>query len=309
MKLKVFVSVVILCIVLSLLSIKAGTGKIIIDNPYKTGNFKLYKGQMHCHTENSDGKNSPEDVVKAYKDTGYNFVVITDHEYITPDPGVEGITFITGVEETVKRHITAYDLDVECPEKDIQTVLDFHKKNNKLTSIAHPIWRKHYIMYGDELNKYKDFNFIEVFNTGTGEYTENHWDYLLSKGRKIFALATDDCHDVKSRWFNKGWVMVRAVSNNKEDILNSLREGNFYASTGNDLEVSVKDNTIIADSSSPSNFDFIGNNGEILKNEGNVKHSEYNLTGKEGYVRVRSIKNPEGTEAFSQPIFVKFEEK
>ena len=48
----------------------------------KNGNF--YKANLHCHTNISDGKLSPEEVKKAYKDNGYSVVAYTDHEvYIT----------------------------------------------------------------------------------------------------------------------------------------------------------------------------------------------------------------------------------
>src|SRR5688572_14587857 len=43
-----------------------------------------FKGNTHTHTLNSDGDSSPDEVVKWYREHGYNFVVITDHEFITP---------------------------------------------------------------------------------------------------------------------------------------------------------------------------------------------------------------------------------
>ena len=48
----------------------------------KDGNF--YKANLHCHTTVSDGKLSPEEVKKAYKEQDYSVVAYTDHEvYIT----------------------------------------------------------------------------------------------------------------------------------------------------------------------------------------------------------------------------------
>ena len=45
---------------------------------------KWYKGNTHTHTNNSDGDSTPDAVVKWYSDNKYNFVFITDHEFITP---------------------------------------------------------------------------------------------------------------------------------------------------------------------------------------------------------------------------------
>src|SRR5262245_54655083 len=42
-----------------------------------TGRF--YKGNLHAHSTRSDGKLSPEEVVAAYRDRGYDFLVLTDH--------------------------------------------------------------------------------------------------------------------------------------------------------------------------------------------------------------------------------------
>src|SRR5688572_13012311 len=45
---------------------------------------RWFKGNTHTHTLRSDGDSTPEDVTKWYRDNGYNFLFITDHETITP---------------------------------------------------------------------------------------------------------------------------------------------------------------------------------------------------------------------------------
>lgn len=47
------------------------------------GTAHWYRGNTHVHTTRSDGNASPADVVRWYRDHGYAFVVITDHERIT----------------------------------------------------------------------------------------------------------------------------------------------------------------------------------------------------------------------------------
>jgi len=42
-----------------------------------------YRGNTHTHTLNSDGNVSPDTVVRWYREHGYQFVVITDHEFLT----------------------------------------------------------------------------------------------------------------------------------------------------------------------------------------------------------------------------------
>ena len=45
-----------------------------------TGNF--YKANLHCHTNISDGKSSPEEIKKCYKSLGYHIVAYTDHDVL-----------------------------------------------------------------------------------------------------------------------------------------------------------------------------------------------------------------------------------
>lgn len=44
---------------------------------------RWYKGNTHTHTWNSDGDSAPDVVLRWYRERGYQFVVITDHEFIT----------------------------------------------------------------------------------------------------------------------------------------------------------------------------------------------------------------------------------
>ncbi len=43
---------------------------------------RWYKGNTHTHTLNSDGDSTPADVVTWYREHGYNFLFLTDHEYV-----------------------------------------------------------------------------------------------------------------------------------------------------------------------------------------------------------------------------------
>lgn len=46
-------------------------------------NLHWYRGNTHAHTLNNDGNAPPDTVVRWYREHGYQFVVITEHEYIT----------------------------------------------------------------------------------------------------------------------------------------------------------------------------------------------------------------------------------
>jgi hypothetical protein len=52
---------------------------------------RWYKGNTHTHTINTDGDSSPIDVVRFYREQGYNFVILSDHDSITPTDGLNAI--------------------------------------------------------------------------------------------------------------------------------------------------------------------------------------------------------------------------
>ncbi|HEY0592190.1 MAG TPA: hypothetical protein VGF40_10515, partial [Thermoanaerobaculia bacterium] len=55
-----------------------------------------YKGNTHTHTINSDGDSTPDEVVRWYREHGYHFLVLSDHNYLTP---VEGLQAVHGADE------------------------------------------------------------------------------------------------------------------------------------------------------------------------------------------------------------------
>jgi hypothetical protein len=277
--------------------------KYQIYNPYKNGGALHPKGQIHLHTTDSDGVDTPAVAVTAYKNAGYAFVAKTDHNVIGDDPLVAGIIFIPGVEETSVRHVTAYDITEQTDLYGTQEIIDFHRNRSKLCSIAHPSWSGG-VISDIEMASYYNYNFTEVFNSKANVYDEARWDAALSTGKKIYAIAVDDCHDVVGTDFNKGWVVVNANTLDKASILQSLREGNFYASTGNDLSISLDGKVLTVESSETSEITFYGNNGRTLLTVANTTSAQYTIKGDEMYVRAISKRLSDNKLAWSQPIFL-----
>ena len=76
--------------------------------------------------------------------------------------------------------------------------------------------------------------------------TERMWDliniaYLANDKPLMFGIATDDSHHYHvtgSQWSNagRGWVMVQADSLQPDNLIEAMELGNFYASTGVELD-------------------------------------------------------------------------
>lgn len=280
---------------------------IQLDSPY-VEKANAYKGQLHCHTINSDGSQMPSAVLSAYKNAGYNFVAITDHNITTPDPKVDDILFINGMEITINStHLIALNVTSIPPAENIQTIINQTKEKGGLIWLAHPnlIFNINYA----NIEKISDYNGIEVYNHITSmlqgsPYAEDKWDNeLTNSNQKITAIAVDDCHNIDDpQLFNGAWVTVFANSLSKDEILSNLRNGNFYSSQNPIINsIKVDGTTIKVGLSQTSNITWIGAGGSILQESVFKTEDYYSVQGNEKYVRIR-VEN--SGYAWTNPIYI-----
>ncbi|MCA9986005.1 MAG: CehA/McbA family metallohydrolase [Anaerolineales bacterium] len=234
----------------------------------KPGRF--WKGNLHCHSNLTDGALSPADVCRTYAENGYDFISLTDHflavyDYPLVDTRpyrTERFTMILGAElhhgqteHGVMWHILANGLPLDfAPPAETETVADFVERAidaGAFVSIAHPQW--YTLTVADALSLGDRVHAIEVYNTtcdetdtGAGSYM---LDLLLARGKWYNAIATDDAHFRPGR--NDGlqnFVMVKAEANEPEALLAALKAGYFYASQGpliHDIQVVPGDKVVL----------------------------------------------------------------
>ena len=67
------------------------------------GKGQFYKGNLHCHTDLSDGYLTPEEVKALYKAQGYSVVAFTDHDILIPHKELQDDSFLplNGLEFTL----------------------------------------------------------------------------------------------------------------------------------------------------------------------------------------------------------------
>ena len=53
--------------------------------------LRWYKGNTHTHTINSDGDSTPDEVVRWYREHQYNFLVLSDHNFLTEIDGLNAV--------------------------------------------------------------------------------------------------------------------------------------------------------------------------------------------------------------------------
>ena len=301
--------------------------------------LRWFKGNTHTHTLNSDGDSTPDDVVRWYREHGYQFLVLTDHNFLT---SVDGLNALHGAdqrfllikgEEVTDRfgdkplHLNGLDLAHTVPPQGGQSVVDVLQRNvdairkeRGIPHINHPNFR--WAITADELRQVRNTRLFEIYNghpqvnnVGGGGVPglEEVWDAVLSAGQLMYGIAVDDAHVFKDPGNpnvagpGRGWIVVRAPRLDAVSLIGALERGDFYASTGvvlDDVRTDPKAVTVKVkpDSWSKYRIQFIGKQGRILR-EVAEPAATYTIVGNEGYVRARVLES-NGRFAWIQPVMV-----
>ena len=216
---------------------------------------RFFRGNLHGHSTRSDGAIDPGEVCRRYKAAGYDFVSITDHfrkcyDYRITDtkPFRDGsFTTILGAEvhapETREGeiwHLLAVGLPIGFPATDANETGPGLARRcaeaGAFVAIAHPAW---YQLETADAESIEVAHAIEAYNH-TSQVNSDRGDGaalldgLLSTGRNVGCIATDDSHWIVDDAFG-GWVMVKSEANEPEALLAALKAGSYYASQGPEI--------------------------------------------------------------------------
>src|SRR6186997_3638246 len=78
------------------LSVGVGIASLPAQQNTNPAPARYFKGNLHTHTLNSDGDSTPDDVVRWYREHGYAFLVLTDHNFLT---SVDGLNALHGADQ------------------------------------------------------------------------------------------------------------------------------------------------------------------------------------------------------------------
>ncbi|HSD12302.1 MAG TPA: CehA/McbA family metallohydrolase [Patescibacteria group bacterium] len=284
-----------------------------LESPYRA-KARAYRGQLHAHTTNSDGRQPPAAVMEAYRDHGYDFVAVSDHDFNTPDPRIPGILFIPGVENDHScLHENRIGATTVAPgARRPQDVIDQAIREGSFVQINHPDWPGRYPgnpCWSDAaLLAVHGYDAVEAWNASNDPWNSNaekRIDYLLSHGRRTDLTAVDDCHDVRAAYCMTASVYVFADALTSEEILANLKAGNFYSSAGaNITSVTAEDGIVAVTVPAPSDVEFIADGGAVVATARNAASARYAATGAESYVRVRVTRLSDGRKAWTNPVYV-----
>jgi hypothetical protein len=197
-------------------------------------------------------------LVRHYSWAGFDVLAITDHWIRTVEPGAEGLVVVPGAELDARiegqerdAHVLALGIaanPVE-PEGELPTLaetVDWVNRSGGVPYLAHPRWSG---LRTADFERCAGLVGLEIQNAGCeleigrGLSTQA-WDECLEGGAPLYGIATDDSHHPGFD-SSHAWIWARCRERTPNAIVEALREGGFYSSTGPVIhEVSVLDDAV-----------------------------------------------------------------
>lgn len=238
--------------------------------------YNWYRGELHLHSHHSDGKASLVDLGKVAKENKLDFFALSDHNTISgwKDICEDEVVIIPSIElssyfgHAVALGIKTYiDWRTESTEDNITEKIKQIHSQGGLFSLAHPFTIGKPICMGCEWEysqlPWHQVDLIEIWvrdwknNIIQNTLARKLWEHKLNQGFKITAIASNDLHDPQDYQNNTRlpFTYVKAEQANKEHILNALKRGKAYISSGPEIEFKAKS----------ENNTVLGEIGDILK--------------------------------------------
>ena len=213
---------------------------------------RFWRGNLHTHSNLSDGLLEPRAVVDAYRNAGYDFMQLSEH-YIgnfdwpiadTHSFRSNNFTTLIGAELHAPQtavgelwHIVAAGLPLDFARNSSgetgALIARRAVEAGAFVGIAHPAWSQLTIEDGRAIDC---AHAVEIYNHGCAIENDrgDGWyllDQLLTEGRRLTGFATDDAHFKTPDHFG-GWVHVKAESLDPDHLLAALKRGHYYSSMG-----------------------------------------------------------------------------
>lgn len=231
---------------------------------------KWYKANLHTHTTTSDGQATPAQQVENYRNAGYGVLALTDHhktndvrpltckrmlvlsgmEYHPACPAHPGCHHLVALNLP---HPFAFDAAIV---DDANTCIQAVRQAGGESFLCHPYWCGHRY---DHYSYLKDIVGVEVYNSTCDKVARSagdvDWSHLLDAGRMLTGLAVDDCHGDVDLF--GGWTWLRLKSLTPAAVVQAVKTGAFYSSTGPEIRDFRVENGMVHVECSPVEFIYI----------------------------------------------------
>ncbi len=294
-----------------------------IINPYELS-FSLpwFKGDLHIHSNLSDGRASVERILERLRECGFDFAALADHNHYASSsehsqPLLIGNSEMCGSEGGDV--LTLFAAAPRDPKIGVQALIDQVRRAGGLPILAHPRigefgMIKHHRGYPSHelIGEYRDYLGIEIYthNIGSGfqsaiERLDALWISRCQESSEepvgVWDFATSDSNDLERISSNVD-IMVAAERCDLGSLRAAIEGGRFYSladSSARFREITVSQDTVrvIAEQAQMlclygcQQKDATGDRRllAIAWGVGNDHLTlEYEITGKEGFVRIEA---------------------
>lgn len=178
--------------------------------------MRKLRGNLHTHTIFSDGQKSVSEALDIYRSLDYDFVAITDHDFLV------GYDYLSNIPESSDELIIFKGLEISEELLAGQHVGCIIGDRERMYVLNHPA------LYGlslkqvmDNIEKVKHKYKIDCIDVSHyGQYTPQYDSELIPLPK----IVSDDAH--REAMFGKAWIEVEAEMQ-KDDILHNIKKGNF----------------------------------------------------------------------------------
>lgn len=301
----------------------------------KNGAGRFFRGNLHCHSNRSDGLSTPEDVATAYRNAGYDFIVLSDHFEARYDWQVtdtrhlrdDSFTTIIGAELSSapwsERHVywvTVAGLPLNFappPAHNHAEAIRRAADCGGFVVMLHPGLNNLPLAAVDGLPSFEAVHAVEIYNHNmamSGGADRAHGAYmldgLLEQGHRVLVNAGDDAHFGHPADRFGGWVEVYCDQLDPDALLGSLKAGRYYSTQGPALRELLMDGTQLHVETSEVYAIGITGSGdrwqsgtERISELGGTTIADFDLRPFQGsYCRV-TVVDSAGRRAWSNPIW------
>ncbi len=304
-------------------------------NPYMNiSGLNTYKGDLHFHSTDSDGKEAPQAMFDRLREQEFDFCCLTDHDLPGDKTRISsGLLVLPGQEMSSKAgHIVSIFSKIEREDDwTIKKQLEAIRKSGGFAILSHPKIREFIVEQGltystkrllCEFPELYDGIEIYTHNVGSGfklaiDRLDAIWSsYILTWGAlhhrplvPVWGFASSDGHHTSHITKNVG-IVIFADSLTEENIRNSIHAGAFYSLADTQArftEIDEADGTFHVAADNARMMKVLSTSGIILKTKyyGAAEKAEinYKINGTEGYIRFEAI-DSNGNAAYSNPVFI-----
>ncbi len=221
-----------------------------------SGPGSFFRGNLHCHSDRSDGALAPAELARTYREAGYDFVVITDHfeeRFGWPVTDTRSLrtgdfTTIVGAElssadwsDPSVYWVAAVGLPPDFappPPDDHAEAIVRASACGAFVCLLHPGLNNLRPEVVDHLPGFDAVQAVEIYTHQSSIYRPDtaiaapFLDTLLEDGRRLGVVAADDAHFRDGPDAFGAWVEVFARERDPDALLAALEAGTYYSTQG-----------------------------------------------------------------------------